>query len=265
MSSSNVAIVPEYLDTGGGGISNITITGINGIIVTEPTPGNYEISMTPLTVVGGTGITVTEPTPNNYSIASTITVTAGAGMTVSQPTPENFQVTANIGITDGVGILVTEPTPSNFIIATDPSINIWVSAVTTETAPYINVAGGTGVVTLAPLNLAGLPYIQPNTNIKVRAILSGATQGFLNNTTNQFSIGLFSAGSFITGFSTPLQVLPDFNWGAAIPDPLNAVGTFATMPYSSLSTSILAAQILNSGSAASIDNVTMILVIQYTN
>jgi hypothetical protein len=264
MSSSNVAIVPEYLDTGGGSISNIVITGINGIIVTEPTPGNFEISMTPLTVVGSTGITVTEPTPNNYSIASTITVTAGAGMTVSQPTPENFQVESNVGITGQNGIIVTQPTPSNFVVVSDPRVEVWFSPLS---APYTNLSidGGGNPLIIGPLNLTGLPYVNPAFPVNIAVTLCGFTS-LLVNQSNEFSCGIYDTNTnFITGFGVQGTSLVDVNWGPSIPNQLNFVSSFVSTTLSVLQTANIGLFLHFPPYSMAMNNLQVQVIVQYTN
>jgi len=261
MSSSNVAIVPEYLDTGGGSVNNIVITGINGIIVTEPTPGNFEISMTPLTVVGGTGITVTEPTPNNYSIASTVSVTAGAGITVSSPTPGNFQVVSNVGITGQDGVIVTQPTPSNYVIVRDPRVEVWFSQ---NAGPFnLNpLPGGGSATNVGPLNLTGLPFINLDYPITIAIVMCGTTSNAQNP--NELTIGLYDAGNnFLTGFNTT-SMIPTVNWGTTIPSQDNFVSSFVVTSLPVLQTAYIGAFLHYPPLQIGVNDLQVQVIIQFT-
>jgi hypothetical protein len=240
MSSSNVAIVPEYLDTGGGSVNNIVITGINGVIVTETTPGNFEVSISPTAV------------------------TAGAGITVSSPTPGNFQVVSNVGVTGQNGVIVTQPTPSNYVIVRDPAVSNVLSAITGPFATTLTAGGSPQ--TLGALNVTGLPFINPNVNVTVRAILSGTCTGFFGST-NQFRLGLYdSTGAEISVFDSGLISLPDYDFGPTIPSSLNITAPIGSLSYASLITcSFKVFIVFGTGIFGSIANANLQLSIQYNN
>ncbi len=152
------------------------ITGSGAAIVTEPTPGTFNIAV-PSALVNnitqGAGITVTQPTAGVYNIASVVqNVTGTGGAVVTQPTPGTFQVNAPLvsvnGLTglvnitaDGISQIEMNPGTNNINIATQglkslsPGLNVDDVTLTSINNSVTITSAGTGTIDLAvaPINV----------------------------------------------------------------------------------------------------------------
>lgn len=129
------------------------ITGSNAAIITQPTPGTFNVNV-PSALVNniteGAGINITNPSAGVFNIASIVqNVTAGGGVAVTNPTPGTYQVASVVqNVTGGAGVSVTNPTPGTYQI--NPAVqnitgsgNALVSQSTPGTfnvnVPFVNV------------------------------------------------------------------------------------------------------------------------------
>jgi hypothetical protein len=191
-------------------------------------------------ITGSGGTVITQPTPGTFNVASPTAsvqnVTAGGGITVSNPTPGTFQVASVVqNITgSGGGIAITQPTPGTFnlAVAANTVNNITGSGIATITQPTagtFNVAVPAPTVTNITGSGGGITVTQPTAGVFNLAV----PPNVVNNITGSgggITVTQPTAGTFNLAVPTPVTNITGSGGGITVTQPTTGVFNLAVPP-----------------------------------